>query len=133
MDKQEYLTKIAEAAFNDELEKIGFSVKGMPKAALSGLRRGMGTLGQSFQNLAAGVAMTARDTAGGLATTAKSSFRGGVRQTARNLGAGISMTAKDFGAGVGLTAANSKAALGTIGGVGLAGGGAAYAMNRKKK
>jgi len=53
MDKQEYLVKVAEAAFADELEKIGVNIKGIPAAALAGLKNMALKAGQAKSIVAA--------------------------------------------------------------------------------
>jgi len=121
MDKQEYLQKIAEAAFNDELEKVGLDIKGMGKAIASGaskawggVKKGTATLGESYGNLGRAARITG--------STVSSQFK------KRKLNVGVMSKV------IGQTLGQSKAAIATTaGGLGLAGGGTAYAMNRNKR
>jgi hypothetical protein len=121
MDKQEYLHKIAEAAFSDEIEKVGgkagFSLAGVPAAAMAGLRNVGKAYSKSYKNLTGGLADMAR---AGKITRGK----GGVSRATLEHRARKSGMKKLTG---------SKLVVGTgAGGVALAGGGTAYAMNRKK-
>jgi len=114
MDKQEYLQKIAEAAFQDELEKVG---AGKIKGGIDAMKRSFGHLGRSIVG-------QGKKQKGVTEETAKYFRERGMPGVADSV---VKENSRMGHLG------KSGLALGTVGGLGLAGGGGAYLATRKKK